>query len=902
MYYDAIASSGLCPINLANVVDFSQQEAVSGSSATLNSADFASFLQSRVDAGGQATVILGMPSQGAGNDKKMTFAYAGYTDPTLAVSLVLSYSAVALPSPPTNFLLEGIAFSASPSLTIDWEPIDGALTYNVYRRAAGETEAELVASTPDASYLDANVALFGTYYYSVEVVTPNGQSVPSAEFEVRVIDTSMGTPSAPDGLRTTSTAPQNIDLAWNAVPGTLFYQLFRSTEADGAFALVQTLGTSAASDAEDLRNYRGYYYRVKSVTPGGISKYSATLTVAPRFVSGDLPSRPRDLASPSASLHSIDVTWNAVSGAQAYYVYRSTEEFGDYTLVGITETNALSDNYAVFPQNGYFYTVAAVGPAGFSRRSEPLQVERLLATYERAENLNRAPIAVPTDQGVYLGWRLLGTDREGLGFRIYRDGRPLNHHPLRGATNFLDTSGNANSQYQLRETFGLFELPSHESFTMLPNGYLSIPIQAPPGAITPDGLPYTYSAGDASVADLDGDGSYEIVLKWDPSNAQDNSMDGYTGNVFLDAYELDGTLLFRIDLGRNVRAGAHYTPFLVYDFDGDGRAELICRTADGTIDGQGVAIGDETADFRTANGRILSGPEFLTVFDGETGAALDTIDYVPARGNVTDWGDNYGNRSDRFNAGVAYLDGVHPSAYFERGYYHGQSGYGEGITVVAAFELIEGRLTNRWVFDTRLAGSAYVGQGNHQVVAADVDGDGRDEVVLGSLVLDDNGSVLYSTNLGHGDAMHVGDSIRNDRGSRCSPSRKRRLAPSNPCSRTQPMATSSGAFTTGKTRVAGSPRTSIQSTQDVKLGVQRTPTCGTSKEPRLGKSDRRSTSPSFGMAIRCVNFSTTRAYASGIGSQKRKSFYSMRWARHPTMAPKRPPAFRRISWAIGAKR
>jgi fibronectin type 3 domain-containing protein len=757
MYYDLIASSGLCPINLANVVDFSQQEAVSGSSATLSSADFVTFLQGRIDAGGQATVILGMPSQGAGNDKKMTFAYAGYTDPTLAVSLVLSYSAVALPSPPTHFLLEGIAFSANPTLTIDWEPIDGALSYNIYRRAAGETEAELVASTPDASYLDENVTLFGTYYYSVEVVTPNGQSVPSAEFEVRVIDASMGVPPAPDGLRTTATAQQSVDLAWNTVPGTLFYQLFRSTEADGAFTLVQTLGTSATSDTEGLKNYRSYFYRVKSVTPGGISKYSPTLTVAPRFVSGKVPPRPRHLTSPSSSLHSIDVSWDAVAGAQAYYVYRSTEEHGDYALVGITEANSLSDNYAVFPQNGYYYTVAAVGPSGFSHRSEALQVDRLLSTYKQAENLNHAPVAIPTEQGVYLGWRLLGTDRDGLGFRIYRDGRPLNHHPLRDATNFLDTTGTASSRYELRETFGLFELPGSEPVTMLPNGYLSIPIQAPAGGITPDGLPYTYSAGDASVGDLDADGRYEIVLKWDPSNAQDNSIDGYTGNVILDAYELDGTLLWRIDLGHNIRAGAHYTPFVVYDLDGDGRAEVLCRTADGTIDGQGVVIGDDAADFRTGNGRILSGPEFLTVFDGPTGAALDTIDYVPPRGNVTDWGDNYGNRSDRFNAGVAYLDGIHPSAYFERGYYHGQSGYGEGITVVAAFGMSEGRLINRWVFDTRVSGSAYVGQGNHQVVAADVDGDGKDEVALGSLVLDDDGSVLYSTNLGHGDAMHIGD-------------------------------------------------------------------------------------------------------------------------------------------------
>ena len=170
-----------------------------------------------------------------------------------------------------------------------------------------------------------------------------------------------------------------------------------------------------------------------------------------------------------------------------------------------------------------------------------------------------------------------------------------------------------------------------------------------------------------------------------------------------------------------------------------------------------VVIGDAAADYRDSDGYVLSGPEFLTLFDGMSGAALDTIDYIPPRGNIKDWGDSYGNRVDRFQAGVAYLDGVHPSGFFERGLYAGQVGQGAGITVVAAFDVKNQHLVNRWVFDTRTAGSQYIGQANHSVTSGDVDGDGKDEVVLGSLVLNDDGTALYSTNLGHGDAMHLSD-------------------------------------------------------------------------------------------------------------------------------------------------
>ena len=757
MFYDTIASSGVCPISLPNVADFSTQEAVSGNMATLNSSAFVSFLQARVDAGDATTLILGMPSQGLNNDKSITYAFPGYTDPTLAVSLTITYAPVPLPNPPANFRLEGINYSGTPSLSIDWSAVDGAIVYHVYRRASSETTPSLVATTMAPVYSDPRVDLFGTYFYSVDVVTANGQSAVSSEFPVRVIDLTLGVPAAPTGLRTTATLPDSIALAWTPVASALFYQLLRSTEEDGAFTQVQVVATASTSDSDSLKSFRSYYYRVKAVTPGGTSRYGDTLAVDPRFISGERPATPRNVQAVFSSPLAANVTWNASDGALGYYVYRSAQQNQHHSLVGIAETNSFTDTFALYPQNDYHYIVRAVGASGFSRHSEVAEAKSLLANYKQVENLTRAPVAVPTAEGMFISWRLLATDHPDTGFHLYRDGRPVNHQPIREATNFLDINGTVASTYELRAAGGWFDPARSEPVTPLPKGYLSIPIQPPVGGLTPNGGTYTYAANDASVADLDGDGIYEIILKWDPSNSQDNANDGYTGNVIVDAYKLDGARLWRIDLGRNIRAGAHYTPFLVYDFDGDGRAEMICKTADATMDGQGIVIGDPAADYRNAVGRVVSGPEYLTLFDGMTGTALDTIAYVPERGNIADWGDNYGNRVDRFNAGIAYLDGMHPSGFFERGYYRGQSGQGPGITVVAAFDVKNQHLVNRWTFDTRTAGSAYIGQGNHQVTAGDVDGDGKDEVVLGSLVLNDDGTVLYNTNLGHGDAMHLSD-------------------------------------------------------------------------------------------------------------------------------------------------
>jgi hypothetical protein len=371
----------------------------------------------------------------------------------------------------------------------------------------------------------------------------------------------------------------------------------------------------------------------------------------------------------------------------------------------------------------------------------------------RMERLNRGLVAVRTNTGNYVGWRLLGFEAANTGFDVYRDGSKINDAPIVNSTNYVDAEGGAEAEYSVRAIANGTEAGSETASTWAEQ-YLEIPLQIPAGGTTPSGEAYTYSANDASIGDVDGDGQYEIILKWDPSNAKDNSQSGYTGNVYLDAYRLDGTRLWRIDLGRNIRAGAHYTQFMVYDFDGDGRAEVACKTSDGSRDGQGNLVVPEggtanaNADYRNASGYVLTGNEYLTVFDGLTGAELATVDYVPARGNVSSWGDDYGNRVDRFLWGVAYLDGERPSLVAARGYYT--------RTVIVAWDFRDGALTRRWTFD-RPSNDAYSGQGDHSLSIADVDADGRQEIVYGAMAVDDNGMGLYSTGLGHGDALHVGD-------------------------------------------------------------------------------------------------------------------------------------------------
>ncbi|MBN1418979.1 MAG: rhamnogalacturonan lyase [Planctomycetes bacterium] len=375
------------------------------------------------------------------------------------------------------------------------------------------------------------------------------------------------------------------------------------------------------------------------------------------------------------------------------------------------------------------------------------------APARQMERLGRGIVAVRrADGGVFVSWRLLATDPPGIAFNLYRSagaGGPvrLNEKPIDGATCFLDRGADPKGPnvYSVRpvtegreaETAGSFRLPADA-----PAGVcLSIPLRTRAG----------YMPNDASVGDLDGDGEYEIVLH-QASRGRDNAQAGVTGEPVLEAYDLDGTFQWRIELGRNIREGAHYTQFMVYDLDGDGQAEIACKTADGTIDGKGKAIGDPKADHRNRAGCVLEGPEFLTIFDGRTGEARVTTDYIPARGRVADWGDDNGNRVDRFLACVAYLDGRRPSLIMCRGYYT--------RAVLAAWDFRDGKLARRWTFDSddgTPGNERYRGQGNHGLSAGDIDGDGKDEIVYGACAIDDDGRGLYSTGLGHGDALHLSD-------------------------------------------------------------------------------------------------------------------------------------------------
>ncbi len=369
------------------------------------------------------------------------------------------------------------------------------------------------------------------------------------------------------------------------------------------------------------------------------------------------------------------------------------------------------------------------------------------------EALDRGVVAVKVSGGVFVSWRVLGTDADKIAFDVYRGTTKVNPAPITGATNLVDPNGTTDSKYSVRALVDGVEQSRSKDANTWGSQVLKIPLESPGSS---------YSPGDASVGDLDGDGDWDIVLKWDPSNQKDNSQSGVTSKVYLDGITLEGKRLWRIDLGVNIRAGAHYTQFLVGDYDGDGKAEVACKTAPGTKDGTGkfismgpAANANHSQSYVNGSGYILSGPEYVTIFNGETGKELGTLNYTPQRGTVSSWGDSYGNRLDRYLATNAYLGakgprGLNPSMVFQRGYYTRMA--------IAAYDWDGKTFKERWFFDSNASGNgAAAGQGNHNLTAGDVDGDGFDEIIQGACAIDHDGKFMYSTRLGHGDAMHLGD-------------------------------------------------------------------------------------------------------------------------------------------------
>ncbi len=361
------------------------------------------------------------------------------------------------------------------------------------------------------------------------------------------------------------------------------------------------------------------------------------------------------------------------------------------------------------------------------------------------EKLSRSVVAQKVSQGVYVNWRIPADEYHHTSYRLYRNGTMIHETGIKGASNFLDAAGTTSSVYTVTAVKNGVESAPSAPGLMITNGYFDIPLR------DLKSLGKTgYFPNDATVADLDGDGNYEVIVKrlnvdWSVSN---------TNYTYFEAYKLDGTFLWAIDVGPNITSDVEIN-IAAFDLDGDGKAEVFLRTSEGTVFGDGKMIGDTNGDgiinyrysISSNFGYMNAGPEFLSLVDGETGAELDRVNFIP-RGNSSDWGDGYGHRANKFFFGAPFLDGQKPSIFIGRGIYT--------QTKMQTYDVVNKKLVPRWFWESG-NGGPYFGQGNHNFTIADVDGDGRDEITWGSMCIDDDGKGLYSTGMGHGDAMHVSD-------------------------------------------------------------------------------------------------------------------------------------------------
>ena len=542
---------------------------------------------------------------------------------------------------------------------------------------------------------------------------------------------------------------QKVCLSWPVLEGAAGYRVVRKNLQNQDIDKIEDVISESFCD-EEVSLCEKYEYTVSGLY-GHKFRTAPAPVISVRVVDGKtVEGKPQNLVARETE-NSVTLTWDGTQTALWYQIYQKAP-YGAYKKIGTTKETAFIDD-EVITNRVFTYAVEAVTTSGESEWAQT-QTDVVAQKFRRKmETLDRAPVALKTKDGVFLSWRLNAYEYEkGIDFILFRNGERIMEYPVTDSTNYLDKEGTAADVYTVKAVYDGKMEKEGATVKVVDAPYLSIPLDKPEPFVAPDGTSYPYTANDASVADVDGDGQYEIILRWD-ANGKDNSHKGYTGRCYLDAYKLDGVKLWRIDLGVNIRSGSHYTQFMVYDFNNDGKAELVCKTADGTIDGTGKVIGDAAADYRNKDGFILEGPEFLTLFDGKTGAAMDTVDYDPPRGNVREWRDSWGNRVDRFLACVAYLDGVNPSVVMCRGYYdHGCP------TVLAAYDVIDDKLVKRWRFlANKDQNIEYTNQGNHNLGVGDVDGDGLDEIVYGAMAVDHDGSGMYSTGLEHGDCMNLGN-------------------------------------------------------------------------------------------------------------------------------------------------
>lgn len=619
-----------------------------------------------------------------------------------------------------------------------------------------------------------------------------------------------------------------FQIFFTEVEGAVSYNVYLKNSTDDAFKVgknitTEDLHSSADVAARTISGDTGEVYEcyVTALMEDG-SESAASEKINVKLVEeGPKAPAPQNLRCISPSKDStvlqkeITMGWDAVDGAIKYVIYRNDKVEGDkaydpeaFVKVGESKTTEFTDTRDVTTNIPYSYKVAAFTKTGIGELSEVCvsNVSGTLVPGGREKYTDRAVVAInlagddggmqvtATDKdgneltkGVYLSWRSFEADMNDANelnttFTVKKNGSVIAQDVK--VTNLVDEGGTASDTYTVEGsndgTLGIHSVATK----VWNNKYLELNLYAPEDETMPDASVCNYHANDMSVGDLNGDGDLELIVKWYPSNAKDNSGGGYTGKTFLDGYDVDFAtgavkLLWRIDLGVNIRSGAHYTQFQVWDYDGDTKAEIVMKTADGTTtyksaDGtlSGLqetgyvgacntdALPVETTgaehDYRNGSGYILEGPEYLTAFNGEDGTILSTADYLPARGNVSAWGDGYGNRVDRFLSATAYLDGETPFAVFARGYY--------SRTCLTAYYMkdtnndgIGDKLDVYWEFDSDEAGTQYEAQGNHGIGVNDVDNDGKDEIIYGALVIDHNGTVKYSTGLGHGDAMHISD-------------------------------------------------------------------------------------------------------------------------------------------------